>query len=434
MFGPTLSGSDARAGGFCAVGCRIALILLAWGPFALWAQQPPAPQALPGVLVHRKNHLNGAGAEPQHDSYRGFDPLDWSVDMVELPRADYLLQDRYRVHIPAFRMARFQVTRQLYHMVMRLPRPSRPYEPVVGVSWFDAVRFANELSRMAGLEPVYRIRRLSYSPDQQNQQIQRDLAVRQTVATEGREGRELMRYRIRYEVEWLDDRNGYRLPTEAEWEYAARARRFRYSGSNTLENVAWYDGNTRSLQQIGLKEPNSIGLYDMSGNAWDWLWDRYIPLENSPLARRGSPPPESLSSRFVGRGGNGPWAATSRIWLGPSIYEEAGEGAYDAKPLPANPAALTSAEPLVRGFDLSELAKTRGLSDAELRVCRGGGWNFAAVYSEVLQRSPCIAQADYYISVGFRLARSLLETVETDRGGEMTAASRTNAGSQQSRE
>ena len=71
----------------------------------------------------------------------------------------------------------------------------------------------------------------------------------------------------------------FRLPTEAEWEFAARggnqSRRTQYSGSSNFDDVAWYDGNCNSTHPVKTKRPNELGLYDMSGNVWEWCEDWY---------------------------------------------------------------------------------------------------------------------------------------------------------------
>jgi len=83
-------------------------------------------------------------------------------------------------------------------------------------------------------------------------------------------------------------KNGYRLPTEAEWEFAARGgnknsqKEFRYSGSNYLDEVAWYRNNSHySTHEVGLKKSNSLNLYDMSGNVWEFCFDWFYDYKNS---------------------------------------------------------------------------------------------------------------------------------------------------------
>lgn len=109
-------------------------------------------------------------------------------------------------------------------------------------------------------------------------------------------------------TEWLSAKEGktYRLPTEAEWEYAARggqqSKGYKYAGSDTIDTVAWYDDNSGdNTHEIGQKQANELGLYDMSGNVWEWCKDWFGKgyYANSPEYSPGGP---SMGSNRVLRG------------------------------------------------------------------------------------------------------------------------------------
>jgi formylglycine-generating enzyme required for sulfatase activity len=145
--------------------------------------------------------------------------------------------------------------------------------PAYNISWYDAVKFCNTLSDNEGLTKAYS---LSGSV-------------------------------IRPTVELVPGAEGYRLPTEAEWEYAARGGKdsegYTYSGSNTVDDVAWYTGNSESkTHSVGGKQANELGLYDMSGNVWEWCWDGYGSYSSSAQTNP-TPTGDTSSTGCVLRGG-----------------------------------------------------------------------------------------------------------------------------------
>ena len=253
-----------------------------------------------------------------------------SLRMALIPKGEFMMgalahdtqatrveSPRHRVNMPkAYQMSVFPCSQYLYQKIMG-HNPSyfqAPALPVEKVSWCDAISFCNALSTKLGLRPAY-------------------------ILPKG------FRNRADYsrQVQWDRKANGFRLPTEAEWEYAARGgQEHLFAGSNNPQEVAWC--KSTSTQPIGHKKENGFGLYDMSGNVLEWLWDT-AELEQ--------------------------W-----IFSGASVYN-----------------ATSRSNPVVE-------------VQSNIRHLRGGRWNYGSVLSRVSERNR--SNATYrYNYIGFRLVRNL---------------------------
>ena len=186
-----------------------------------------------------------------------------SFDMVEVEGGYYLMGDdnsdkenekpAHKETIPTFQIGKTEVTQELWEAVMGTNPSNFTGEenlPVEKVSWTDCNYFITKLNELTG--------------------------------------------------------KNFRLPTEAEWEYASRggnkSQGYTYSGSNTLDDVAWYKDNSDSkTHPVAQKQQNELGIYDMSGNVWEWTSDKYSSNYSS----------ERTSSYRVNRGGSWSSLATN---------------------------------------------------------------------------------------------------------------------------
>lgn len=172
-------------------------------------------------------------------------------------------QTTENIEIAAFQIAKYPVTNEFYDFIMNSGETTAENKllPKVNISWYDAVKFCNAVSRHFGFSEYYHFDNngLAVTPN--------------------------------------PDSNGFRLPTDAEWQYACKAGKNKYQYSE-IDTIAWHQENSNGkLHNVGEKIPNEWNLCDMLGNIWEWCWDLYNQ--------------ETYSSYRIFRGGS--FAEESRI-------------------------------------------------------------------------------------------------------------------------
>jgi formylglycine-generating enzyme required for sulfatase activity len=223
-------------------------------------------EASPEVSFLGENGSDGNGGETFTEIVNGvsFDMIGveggtFTMGTASEPGNDYDYDERpaHSVNLSSYSIGKYEVTQGLWKAVMDTfpdKAPSSSYGlgddyPVYNVSWSDATAFISKLCELTG--------------------------------------------------------KNYHLPTEAEWEYAARGGKnsqgYEYIGSNEVNSVAWYDGNSSSSHPVGTKSPNELGIYDMGGNVWEWCYDRYDFY--SDLDQTNPQGPSAGSTRVI-RGGS----------------------------------------------------------------------------------------------------------------------------------
>lgn len=243
----------------CAVtGCQIRYTIDGSDPEAsspLYVHQISAPV---NTMIKAKAFLNGWLPS---DIVTTFYIINLP-DQMQLVQGGTFNNATSNVTLSSFYIGRKEVTQLEWLMVMDYLTPSPYVDPenaVESMRWYEAIAYCNIRSMIEGYVPCYSYigygtdpaawpQGWDYDPDHSN------------IACNWNAG-------------------GYRLPTEMEWMYAARggnqSQNYVYSGSNDVNLVAWYNANSSQVMNVGQKQPNELGLYDMSGNVWEFCWDIY---------------------------------------------------------------------------------------------------------------------------------------------------------------
>ena len=250
--------------------------------------QAPAPK--PTVKKHKKSATKPAVLDNALVFVQG-----GSFNMGSNDLLDYAAQPVHKVTISSFNMGKFEVTVGEFRKFINATNYKTTAEQDgYSYAWVDG-----KFEQQSGVNWQYDGFGFKRTPAQDNQPV---IFITWDDAN-------------RY-CQWLSSQKGklYRLPTEAEWEYAARggskSKGYQYSGSNNLADVAWFgDDSNGQAHNVGQKKPNELGIYDMGGNVWEWCQDWFANEYYANSPEKDPQGPETGSFR-VDRGGD--WHGTTR--------------------------------------------------------------------------------------------------------------------------